>query len=207
MQENILTIKGIFTTPTASVEKYLEGNAFLKEYEIVSHGSYIIGFPGETYQTVKDTINFIEKSGIDFYRAQLWYCEPITPIWRQREKYKISGSQYEWSYETMDSNMACDLIDEAFLTVKQPIWIPQYNFEFDSIFHLLHRGLSMDQVKSFLRNFNLGIKEKIVNPHRQEVSSKVIEQIKRSCRLSNFHQHSFEEERNIFEKYDAAFDF
>lgn len=73
----------------ASVEKYLEGIALLKEFDIVTYGSIIIGFPGETGETVQDTIGFIEDSGLDFYRAQLWYCEPITPIRKDRQKYQL----------------------------------------------------------------------------------------------------------------------
>ncbi|MDQ1353305.1 MAG: anaerobic magnesium-protoporphyrin monomethyl ester cyclase, partial [Acidobacteriota bacterium] len=95
----------------ADTDKYLKGIELLKEYGIVTFGNFIIGFPGETDETVRDTINFIETGGLDFFRSQLWYCEPITPIWTQKEVYDIRGESFEWSHATMDSRRASDLVE------------------------------------------------------------------------------------------------
>jgi len=166
---------------TADLEKYLRGIALLKEYDIVTFGSFIVGFPGETYETVQDTIQLIEQSEIDFYRAQPWYCEPITPIWHEREKYNIAGSHFEWSHETMDYKEACDLIDEILVSIDKSTWTPQYDFDFDTIFHLMHRGMSLEQVKYFLNGFSQGIKEKLIDPDKKNVSPEVLMKLKESC--------------------------
>jgi radical SAM PhpK family P-methyltransferase len=81
-----------------TVERYIEGIRLLKEYEITTFGCFINGFPGETIETAKETLRFIRDSGIDFYRIQLWYCDPITPIWQQREKYQLTGAHFNWSH-------------------------------------------------------------------------------------------------------------
>lgn len=167
----------------ASVEKYLEGIALLKEYDILMHGNFIIGFPGETHETVQDTIKLIKESGIDFFRVQLWYCMPITPIWQQKDKYHINGKSFEWSHRTMDSNTACDLIDQIFLTIDSPVWVPQYNFDINSLLHLRHRGMSPDQVKNFLRSFNDGIREKLRDPSRGEASVESIKRMRDACHI------------------------
>ncbi len=158
----------------ATVENYRRGMKFLKKHNILTHASFIIGFPGETEETVKETVCFIEECQPDFFRTLLWYCEPITPIWEQREKYKIEGSQFNWSHETMNSQMACDIIEEIFLTVKKSTWLPQYNFDFDSIFHLADRGMSRDAVKEFVSIFNWGIREKLIGYRIREKRKKVI---------------------------------
>lgn len=162
-----------------TVKKYLEGIQLLKKYGIIAYGNFIIGFPGETHETVQDTIAFIKESGLDFYRVQLWYCDTITPIWKEREKYDIKGERFEWSHVGMDSRTACDLIDEIFLTTHQSTWVPQYNFNFDCIWHLVHQGLSFKMVKNFLDSFNRGIKEKLTdtNPSLKELSFDVINQL------------------------------
>jgi anaerobic magnesium-protoporphyrin IX monomethyl ester cyclase len=191
----------------ARVEKYLEGIALLKEYDIVTHGNFIIGFPGETRETVRDTVEFIEASGLDFFRAQLWFCEAITPIWKERGKYNIEGERFEWRHATMDSRAAADLIDDIFLSVKKPLWLPQYNFNFDSLWHLIHQGLSLEMVKNFLQAFNRGIQEKLTGTSRGEVSYEVI------CRLKNFHRTGThpdgisEPYKNISNHADAEFSF
>ncbi len=165
----------------ASVRRYKEGISYLKEHGIVSYGSFIIGFPGETAETVQETINFIKDTEIDFYRAQLWYCDPITPIWKEREKYKIRGGSFEWEHETMNSGSACDWIDEIFLTMKKSVWIPYHHFDFDNLWHLIHQGMSIGQIKMFLRSFNDGVKENIVDRSLTEVGGEVIKDMKAAC--------------------------
>jgi radical SAM PhpK family P-methyltransferase len=192
----------------ATEEKYLKGIQLLKEYQILNYGSFIIGFPGETEKTVQDTIQFIRESRLEFYRAQLWYCEPITPIWQQREKYKIEGERFEWSHGTMDSKHAADLVDEIFLSIDDPIWVPQYNFECDALFHFFPRGFTMEEVKTFLKMFNDGVREKIKTSasQTQEVSFDVIKRLERFFKGSREPDEPPVSENRLTEKYTAAFD-
>lgn len=166
-----------------TVEKYYRGIELLKEYGILTFGCFIVGFPGETDETVQDTFNFIEDSGLDFCRAQLWFCDPVTPIWEQREKYQIKGVHFKWYHSTMDFKHACDLIERGFLSLKKSIWVPQYNFEFDGLFHLMNRGMTLDRVKLFLKGFSAGLREKLLDPanKQKEASFEVLEMIEKSC--------------------------
>lgn len=166
----------------ATVEDYAAGIALLKEYGIVTQGSFIVGFPGETHDTVRDTIGFIKESGIDFYRVQLWYYLHHTPIWRKRDKYHIKGASFDWTHAAMDYKTACDLIDEIFLTMDGPTWVPQYNFDVANFWHLVHRGMTLHQVKNFLECFNAGIKEKLSNPSQEEIGEKLLTRLKETCR-------------------------
>jgi radical SAM PhpK family P-methyltransferase len=191
----------------ASLEKHLNGVALLKEYGIMTFGSFIIGFPGETTETVQDTVKFIKESGINFFRAHLWYFEPITPIRRDREKYDLSGESFEWSHRTMDSKTASDLIDNIFLSAKNAIWVPQYNFDFDQLWHLMHRGMNMEQIKEFLKAFNSGIKEKLLNSSNSDASPGVIQRLKKACRRSGSPEDSGDEEMLVLEDYGATFNF
>lgn len=186
----------------AAVNEYLRGIQWLKKYDILAYGSFIIGFPGETGQSIRDTIKFIKESGIDFYRAQSWYCAPGTPVWAKRDIYDIRGESFEWSHATMDSKEAAGRVEEIFLSIEEPIWIPQYNFECDGLFHLMHRGFTLDQVKAFIKGFNRGVKEKLTNPAQNEVSFDVLQQIKDACP-----DIPLEEEKNSLNTYDAGFDF
>lgn len=192
----------------ASREKYHEGIARLKEYGIVTFGSFIIGFPGETTDTVQQTIDFIESSGLDFFRTHLWYCDPITPIYREREKYNIKGESFEWSHDTMDASIAADWIDKIFLTVKNATWVPQYNFDFDNLWHLVHRGLDLAQIREFITLFNNGVKEKLTGPSRQEVSAGIIEGFKHFCRsVDGFDAGLIENKMELTEDYGVNFNF
>ena len=191
-----------------TVEKYRKGIELLKEQGILTFGCFIIGFPGESAETAADTFAFIEDSGIDFYRAQLWYCDTITPIWNQKEKYDIKGSRFNWSHASMDVHQACGLIEGNFLTNKKSTWIPQYNFEFDGIFHLMDRGMTVDRVKQFLNGFNRGIREKLEPAvSSKDASLEVLKAIKDSCGSGGSSDDSPKGETDIIDNYDADFDF
>ena len=191
---------------SALVEDYLEGIRLLKEYGIITFASFIIGFPGETEQTVKETIRFIKESGIDFFRAAVWFCEHITPIWRERERYKLSGESFEWRHATMDSKQASGFVDEIFLSIDDPLWIPLYNFDIDTLWHLIHRGVPLDKVRKLIGNFNRGIREKLIDPSRREVSISVLQQLKMCCKTSNQRRGALVEEGNKTDRFNADFD-
>lgn len=138
----------------AHAEDYRKGIKLLKENGIVTFGSFIIGFPGETIQTVKETIRFIEESGLDYYRAQLWFYEHITPIWRQREQYNLVGEGYEWEHATMNSRTGISLVEKIFMSTKNAVWLPQEECDFVGLWDLVHAGFSTQEVRELLRSFS-----------------------------------------------------
>jgi hypothetical protein len=187
----------------ASVERYLNGISLLKENEIVTYGSFIIGFPGETDETVRETLDFIKETEIEFYRAQVWYFDPITPICKQRDKYDLKGSNFEWKHKTMDSKTASDWVDRIFLSIDKSIWIPYHHFDFDNLWHLLHHGLSMGEIKELLKSFNGCLKEKLLNPSLEEVSYESISRMKAACLPDNY----LDVEAEVVDRSEAEFEF
>jgi len=135
---------------SATVQKYATGIELLRRYGIMTFGSFIIGFPGETDETVEETINFIRDTKPDYYRAQMWYCEPGTPIQNERLKYDINGEGFVWSHATMDSLAAMDHIDRMFLTIDESLWLPQWSFDFWIVPYLLGKGISLAQFADFM---------------------------------------------------------
>jgi len=134
----------------ATIEKYARGIQWLRERGVLTFGSFITGFPGETGQTVQETIDFLRENRPDFYRSQMWYCEPGTPVFSQRDEYEIEGEGFVWSHSTMDSMEAMDHIDRIFLSVRESEWLPQWSFDFWIIPYLLGKGLTAEQFRSFM---------------------------------------------------------
>lgn len=149
------------------IEEYYRGIELLREYEILTYASFIIGFPGETKETIKDTIQFIEKAKPDFYRAQLWYYDTTTPIHLKSSEYGLRNSQFEWEHNTMNYEEAADWIDYIFLNVKNSIWLPQNNFDYSSLFNLLSRGRNIDSIKQMIVRFNEQVALKIKNKEKE----------------------------------------
>ena len=158
----------------ATIEKYYRGIEMLRRRNIMTFGSFIIGLPGETDETVKETIDFIKDARPDYYRAQMWYCEPGTPIQLERAKYNINGEGFVWSHNTMESLEAMDHIDRMFLTINESIWLPQWSFDFWTIPYLLGRGISFADFKSFMADAQKLLRLEIasVSPRQKEALQK-----------------------------------
>src|SRR5215213_302225 len=135
---------------SATIEKYAKGIEWLRQYGIMSFGSFITGFPGETDVTVAETVEFIKQTKPDYYRSQMWYCEPGTPIQNERAKYEINGDGFVWSHKTMDSLEAMDHIDKMFLSIEDSNWLPQWSFDFWAIPYLLGKGVGFTQFKRLM---------------------------------------------------------
>jgi radical SAM PhpK family P-methyltransferase len=159
---------------SSKISEYVRGIELLNKYDIITYASFIIGFPGETEDTIRETEDFINNNQPTFFRTQLWYCDPFTPIWGKRIEFGIKGSQFEWSHNTMNYSQACDSINTIFKRNYASVWVPQYNFEFINIFNLLHRGMDREMIKGFLRAFNSGIQERLEKNGRLEVSTDVL---------------------------------
>jgi radical SAM superfamily enzyme YgiQ (UPF0313 family) len=138
----------------ATIEKYARGIHWLREHGVLTFGSFITGFPGETEETVEETIDFIRTNPPDFYRSQMWYCEPGTPIFNDREAHEIEGEGFVWSHKTMDSFEAMGHIDRMFLSIRESEWLPQWSFDFWIIPYFLGKGVSTDRFKDFMRLAN-----------------------------------------------------
>ncbi len=163
------------------VEDYYKGISLLNEYGIPSIASFFMGFPGETYETFKETVNFIEESKPTFYRTELWVCAPLSPIYENREKYNIQGIETNWSHNTMDSVTAGKLVTEMFMSIKNSIRLKDEEFG-TLLDQMTLLGLGIDKLTSFYRYFNEALKDKIRDPKNLEVNPEIIERLKSICR-------------------------
>ena len=166
---------------TARREHYFKAIPLLKKAGIMTHANLIIGFPGETYETVQETVAFLEEAQPDFYRAQLWYADPVTPVWKKKDEYGIQGSAFNWSHHTMDSATAIELVDKLFLCVRNSTWMPQWGFEQWSVLYLQEKGMPYARVQDFIDCFNVIIKDKLLHAGKEEIPAPLLENLRRSC--------------------------
>ncbi|MCG8308631.1 MAG: radical SAM protein [Cytophagales bacterium] len=161
-----------------TVELYRKGLDLLHKYDIPTFGSFIIGFPGETKKSIADTVAMIND--VDFYESMLWANLADAPVNKQREKFKLEGSEYEWKHETMDSRTANRIIENEILPKVKSARVPIFDYDVLIILSLLDRGMSFEQVKKFITAFNKGVMETIQNPSIENVDDTIIGEIKES---------------------------
>lgn len=167
------------------LEQLSRGIELLNKYDIISTASLIIGYPGETYETFLDTKRFIEETKPTFYRANPWNCNPLSPIFNRKDEFEIVGENRKWSHKTMDSEMAYQLTNELYLTVKNSINVT--DLEFDTTFtnHMLYRDLSLEQIKAYHVLFNTAIYEKISNKTNNNISKETEEKMREVCKVAS----------------------
>lgn len=169
---------------TARRADYLRSIPLLRQAGIISHASVIIGYPGETWESAMETVSLIEEARPDYFRAQLWYADPLTPIWEKRDEYGVKGSAFQWTHDTMTSAEACDFVDRMFTSVRGSTWLPQQGFELWSLFYLERLGATREGVKQYVRAFNLAIKERLLDPARREASPAARDLLVRAARFA-----------------------
>ena len=135
----------------AQDSQYRTGIARLKERGITTFASILVGFPGETEKTVGNTIDFLNETAPDLWRAQAWWANPRSPVYQQKDLLGIEGEGYSWSHFTMSSKEAAALTDEMFERVTESVWLPLYDFDFWSLPYLDGKGVGVQELTGLLR--------------------------------------------------------
>jgi radical SAM PhpK family P-methyltransferase len=161
------------------VEKYYEKVALLKKFDLLVYGSFIVGFPGETEESVADSRRFIEESGIDFFSGKLWFMDPVSAIMQEKDKYGISGLLHEWTHNTMTSVRANEINEQMTMEAKNASYVPDYQFSFWWVLHLINKGLKFDTLKDFLNGFVLGLSDKLTGNINSNISPEVADKLRK----------------------------
>ena len=136
----------------AKLEKYRAGIRSLSQHKILTLASVIVGFPGETAGTVKNTIDFLQENPLTFFSAQLYYHNPMAPIESRRQEFNLVGSRYSWRHHTMDWREAAHWKEVMIKEVKAPILLPLFDFSIWSIPYFLSMGISLQSLLQFVRS-------------------------------------------------------
>lgn len=137
----------------AIIRFYWDGLKHLREHGITTVGSFIVGFPGETEETVEATRAFIERSGLDYYFVQPYYYLHHTPAHKRAAEFGLTGEGLFWSHDTMNWSQAIGHIHRLFLEIEGPTFInPDYTLW--EIAYLRSKGMTLDEIKAYRTNIN-----------------------------------------------------
>ena len=91
--------------------------------------SFIIGHPGETDDTVKETIDFINAmpysdEQIPYLYLFKFYLAPLSRIFEKqmRDQWGLEGAFLDWKHKTMDSDYASAMLKKVALSVQKPVF-------------------------------------------------------------------------------------
>jgi len=132
-----------------TVQQYKRGIELLKKYGITIVASFFAGFPGETRVTLNETLNFIEETKPTFYYLGPWIYDSRTPIYNLRKNYGLTGRQNSWSHNSMNSELANQLVAEMKILIRNSILLDKIDYPF--LFQMINSDLGLDAVKEYLK--------------------------------------------------------
>jgi radical SAM superfamily enzyme YgiQ (UPF0313 family) len=157
----------------AIVDFYRDGIKWLNEFSITSIGSFLVGFPGETKETVNETREFIENSGLNYYFIQPFYYLHHTPIFKNANNYGLEGEGLFWEHDTMNWREAISHVNEMFFSIKGSEFInPDYTlWEYA---YLISNGYSNKDFKDYRREINHLTRQQMIKHsiHQGNVTSR-----------------------------------
>jgi radical SAM PhpK family P-methyltransferase len=138
-----------YMNKSVKLERYRFGIRELKKRGIATYASLICGFPGETEQTVRNTMAFIEETGPTFFNVQLYYHDARAPIHRRADEFRIEGAGYSWKHRTMDWRQAIDWSIYMYRNIHNSTFFSLYGMSLWGISYLVSKGLTMEQIRAF----------------------------------------------------------
>lgn len=88
-----------------------------READIITNFNVVVGFPGETGETVLATAALIDEAAPDTFACFVFFLAPNTRAYAQRSKFGLVGEGLSWQHETMTSEEA----KEAMLTITRQV--------------------------------------------------------------------------------------
>jgi p-methyltransferase len=135
----------------ADPEKYRHGIQSLNDRGIITFCSLVVGFPGETEETVRETFDFVRETKPSYYCLELFFCDLKAPIGKKSAEYGLKGAAYNWKHNTMDWKRATELVEEGYRTIKESVILPLYSFDLWSIAYLMGKGMEKEKIREFLK--------------------------------------------------------
>jgi anaerobic magnesium-protoporphyrin IX monomethyl ester cyclase len=133
-----------------SCQQSFEAIRLLNEHGIISRGSFIIGYPGETRDTFFETIDFINESGLPYYQPYLFYYTANTLVHEERKALNLRGLGLSWAHETMDSVEASHLLTQMIALIPESFTDGQSYVE--EIYKMLRgEGYARREIKELFR--------------------------------------------------------
>lgn len=113
----------------ADKELYRDVLERLAQAGITTRASFILGHPGETEETISNTLHFLQnlnyegEGTFDFLFAPFLLL-PLSPIYesKARKVFELDGYMAKWSHRTMNSEDVPKLIIQIFLSMKENIF-------------------------------------------------------------------------------------
>jgi anaerobic magnesium-protoporphyrin IX monomethyl ester cyclase len=107
-----------------SAEQIVNGISSARELGIITHCNIIAGFPGETNETIENTICILNAAMPDTFHCMVLDVAPNTALSQNKALHTLEGDRLEWKHSTMTSDEAMLAISKIMAQVKLSCHLP-----------------------------------------------------------------------------------
>lgn len=100
---------------------FQRGVELLNKYGIHSLSAFVLGFPGENDESIRDNIDFIENCGVEYYSLKEFFYMEHTDVHKKRAEYGLTGMGAKWKHDTMSYEQASKIKIEMFRGIKNAV--------------------------------------------------------------------------------------
>ncbi|MFC1967623.1 B12-binding domain-containing radical SAM protein [Chloroflexota bacterium] len=119
-----------------------------RELDIITDFNIVVGFPGETKETVDRTIDLIQEAQPNAFSCFVLFVAPHMTISEHPERYGLSGSGLSWCHTTMNSEQAQESLARISASVTSSCSFPGAE-AFAG--YLTAVGYSNEQIRTFFK--------------------------------------------------------
>ena len=119
-----------------------------RELDIITNFNLVVGFPGETAESIDRTIEMLDRAQPDTFGCFLLFVAPNTTISSYPDRYGISGAGLSWRHSTMTSDDALEAVERISRSVTGSCSFPGGEY---FACYLASLGYSNQQVRTFFR--------------------------------------------------------
>jgi radical SAM PhpK family P-methyltransferase len=135
----------------ANPDKYRKAIRWLEDAGVMCWALLFVGFPGETTETVAETVALVRDAAPTFFGAQIWFYDSKTPIAARGAEFTLKGNGYGWRHNTMDWRTAADGAEQLIRTPNDSLYLPQTAFTLETFMYLMGKGYQKTTLLEFLR--------------------------------------------------------
>jgi len=139
----------------SSSRKIRDAIRICKNAGMLVHTNFIIGFPGETKETIADTVSLIKESRPTTYCFNPLFVYPGTKLYEDKEKYGLTGKFERWKHKTMSCREVERTIHSLFKHELASLDDSHYFFGGEHAANVLCAlGYDKEEIKEIYRSFN-----------------------------------------------------
>lgn len=107
-----------------SPEVAIEVAQAARDAGIITNFNVVIGFPGETEETIQATAELIDRAAPDTYACFIFYLAPNTAVNVRKTNYQMEGGGLYWKHDSMKSEYALEGMKTVVERVSQSANFP-----------------------------------------------------------------------------------